>query len=214
MRLIRFVLTILIIALAFYCVYYLLELNKEYKANHIQVEETTVNEENKTSGDKKVEEKEVENVQIIIPNDDEVLSEEDIQRIVAESDKIYESNISANVTKSFNEEVGQEIYGGSESKSGDTRVQALIQHAGSMVSIMPFNDDSEDGINEQYHYGDHNNLVMFVAKKGEKELNRYYFSNDKLIKSLSESGDTDVVSDEDADVILNRAQNIYNRYIK
>jgi len=214
MRLIRFVLTILIIALACYCVYYLLELNKEYKANHIQVEETTVNEENKTSGDKKVEEKEVENVQIIIPNDDEVLSEEDIQRIVAESDKIYESNISANVTKSFNEEVGQEIYGGSESKSGDTRVQALIQHAGSMVSIMPFNDDSEDGINEQYHYGDHNNLVMFVAKKGEKELNRYYFSNDKLIKSLSESGDTDVVSDEDADVILNRAQNIYNRYIK
>ena len=214
MRLIRFVLTILIIALACYCVYYLLELNKEYKANHIQVEETTVNEENKTSGDKKVEEKEVENVQIIIPNDDEVLSEEDIQRIVAESDKIYESNISANVTKSFNEEVGQEIYGGSESKSGDTRVQALIQHAGSMVSIMPFNDDSEDGINEQYHYGDHNNLVMFVVKKGEKELNRYYFSNDKLIKSLSESGDTDVVSDEDADVILNRAQNIYNRYIK
>lgn len=216
MRVIRFVITILILALICYCVYYLLELNKEYKIEHTQSGVTT-NEESRTSNEK-VEENgkdDEENVTIIIPNEEKrELSEAEINKLVTEADKIYDSNMSANVTKSFNEEVGTEIYGGLEDDSGDNRIQALVQHAGSMVSIMPFDNQSGEAISEQYHYGDNNNLVMYVTRRGEKEICRYYFSYGKLVRSKDVSGDMITVSDAEAEVILNRALNIYNRYIK
>lgn len=237
----KLIVSILVIGVISYTVYFLLYSNTEYQQNRISGD-NILNEENiqKDIGkDNDVTENEIKN-NIDIENKDENLnlidfpiksgdvSEEKTEEFIQEmtsgdiEDKISKINLIetknnlANLSKSFEDNVGINVMGTKNQDYFDSfdmsQMNVTIQVAGSMIYIIPMPDFVD---NVQYHYDKNGNLALYVCElMGIGGEIRYYFDNEILLTKTTNVEENIEISYEDTNEIIMRSKLIYNQYMK
>ena len=177
----RFLITVLIIGIIIYAVYFLVTQNKIYKQTH-PVEFNT--EENTQESETNEPENEIqENIEPVVQ-----LSEEEI---ISNAKDIENANMNANVRSTIEGKVGLDVIGMEYSElfemTNMDSADVTIQVAGTMVNIMPFSDFID---NQEFHYDERGNLVLFAyTEQGRGLKTRIYVHDGKVIKIEKESED-------------------------
>ena len=167
----RFILTVCIIGLIVFEVYYLIKNNNSYKIDHPDI--VTEESGEKVEPNEPVEEKKEEAP--VVENNSRIT--------VKEIDEIAKLNIETANVHSVEEDVGLEVIGEANKDFFDamnintTRVR--VQTAGTMIHVMPFSDMLNE---EEFHYDERGNLVLYVVTSvGKGDKARYYLDNGSII---------------------------------
>ncbi len=213
---------ILTIAILFATTYFLVKYNKDYVENH-----PVSSEENNVENNKPKEKAEV---QLESKESIEKNAKEEKESLINTIKSTINMNIIANARKTINRKIHNSHYVvlklENEIESGETvsgessgediqipdMIPCTIQVAGSMVSIIP-DDNRLDSF--EYHYRGDNKLVAYVRKfAGSNIKATYYFENGELLDREVNSFDTKYNIFEEEKNILQRADDIYNSFLK
>ena len=181
----RFVVTVLVLGILIFSVYYLVNKNKTYipsVANNDGEEnnQVVINDLEKDNTEKTDENLEENKDKEKTSND---LSNSSVEEQIAYIKLIEQRNIQANATKTIEENVGLETIGVEYSDLFTTTqmdsVLVVVQVAGSMISIMPYSDFVDS---QEFHYDENGKLVLFTyTETGRGLKSRYYINNDEVI---------------------------------
>ncbi|MBR3281358.1 MAG: hypothetical protein IKI57_05945 [Clostridia bacterium] len=167
----RFILTVCIIGLIVFEVYYLINNNKTYKIEHPDVATENSGEVKEPEKEPVEEKEEVE----VVDNNTKIS--------ISEIDEISRLNIETANVHSVEEDVGLEVIGENNKDFFDamnintTRVR--VQTAGSMIHVMPFSDMLNE---EEFHFDERGNLVLYmVTSTGKGDKAKYYLDNGNII---------------------------------
>lgn len=227
----KFIISILVIAVIAYTLYFFLTNNAVYQEQYVSGETHISGEgareeltENIINADDESQ-KEIENQ---TPNfsgektsgdasgNKENLDENVLEEKVADINLIETKNRLANLTKSLEANVGIDIVGTKNQDFMDSfdmeQMNVTIQVAGTMVYIIPTPEFVD---NAQYHYDENGNLVLYICEfTGIGGEIRYYFENDNLLTQVDNVEEDVQLDYESAQEIVARAHMIYENYMK
>lgn len=234
----KLVVSILVIAVISYTVYFLLYNNSKYHQNQIEAEgviskEPTQNDieidtntevddaNNEEDGEEDKDSNLIDNP--IKSGDDFEVNEDgiefvsgDIEEKISKINLIETKNNLSNLAKSLEDSLGADIMGTKNQDYFDsfdmTEMAVTVQVAGSMIYIIPFPDLVD---NAQYHYDKDGNLVLYICELiGVGGEVRYYFENGIPLTQETNVEEDIPINYESTNEIIERSKLIYDKYMK
>ena len=235
----KLIVSILVVLVISYTVYFFLYSNSKYEQNQMD-EEEILNEELPQGDDEidnesnfgdmnnevhdEVEDEDSNLIDNPIKSGDVFEGNQDggefvsgnIEEKISKINLIETKNNLSNLTKSFEDSLGADIIG---TKNQDyfvsfdmTKMDVTVQVAGSMVYIIPTPDLVD---NAQYHYDKDGNLALYICELvGVGGEVRYYFENGILLTQETNVEEDILINYENTKEIIERSKLIYNKYMK
>lgn len=144
------------------------------------------------------------------------LSEEQINQAVKNANMIENQNNNEVVINTIEDNIGIEMIGNEYQELlnmlNSNTLTVNVQTAGTMIYILPMSDFVN---NQQYHYDENGNLVLYISElMGIGGEVRYYFYDDQLIKTEETVDGELFMNYEDASQILQKSKLVYDKYFK
>lgn len=150
------------------------------------------------------------------PSETNTLSEEQINQAVKNANMIENQNNNEIVINTIEDNIGIEMIGNEYQELlnmlNSNTLTVNVQTAGTMIYILPMSDFVN---NQQYHYDENGNLVLYISElMGIGGEVRYYFYDDQLIKTEETVDGELFMNYEDASQILQKSKLVYDKYFK
>lgn len=144
------------------------------------------------------------------------LDEEAIKQMINKANMIRTQNNNETVINTIEDSVGIDIIGTEYQDLLNiletNELSVNVQKAGTMIYILPVSDFVN---NQQYHYDEEGNLVLYVCElMGIGGEVRYYFNENQLIKREENIDGEGFMNYEEPYEIVKRSNVVYNKYFK
>ncbi len=146
----------------------------------------------------------------------EQLNEEVISQVVSSANMLRTQNNNETLIDTIEDSVGVNIIGTEYQDLLNiletNELSVNVQTAGTMVYILPVSDFVN---NQQYHYDENGDLVLYVCElMGIGGEIRYYFNENQLVKTEEKIDGELFTKYEDENEIVQRAKLVYDKYFK